>query len=425
LEWVATAYLLISAMLLIPLGRVADILGRKRVFVIGILTFTLASFLMVLCGSGTLLICFRILQGIGYAMISGTGMALLTSVFPPQGRGKALGINVAATYLGLTIGPFVGGFLTLRFGWRSIFLVNVPLGLLIIALVAWKLREEWAEAKGEKFDLTGSTIYCFGLVAIMFGFTSFASLPRVASTGLMLAGVLAILVFVRWESAVKNPVLNVTLFRRNRAFAFSNLAALINYSATFAVTFFLSLYLQYIKGLNPQNAGAVLAFGAVVRIICSPFAGRLSDRVEPRIVSSIGMALSATALFLLAFLNWETPLSFIVADLILLGLGFSFFASPNTNAVMSSVDKRLYGVASGTLGTMRLTGQMLSMGIAILLFALYIGHAEITPDYFPAFLRSVRFAFIFFSMLCVTGVLASLARGKVHEQAVPAGTHLR
>ena len=421
LEWVATAYLLISAMLLIPFGRVADIFGRKRVFLVGILTFIVASFSIVFCGSGTLLICFRVLQGIGYAMIYGTGMALLTSVFPPQGRGKALGINVAATYLGITIGPFLGGFLTLRFGWRTIFLVNVPLGLLIIALVAWKLRDEWAEAKGERFDLTGSIIYCFGLTAVMFGFTSLASLPRIASIGLMLAGGLAILAFIRWESSVKNPVLNVALFRRNRTFAFSNLAAFINYSSTFAVTFFLSLYLQYIKGLNPENAGAVLAFGAVVRIICSPFAGRLSDRIEPRIVSSIGMAFTATALFLLASLDWKTPLPFIVAALILLGLGFSFFASPNTNAVMSSVDKRLYGVASGTLGTMRLTGQMLSMGIAILLFALYIGHAEITPDYYSAFLRSMRSAFVFFGVLCAVGVLASLARGKVHEQAAATG----
>jgi MFS family permease len=220
-------------------------------------------------------------------------------------------------------------------------------------------------------------------------------------------------VFVRWEMAVKNPVLDISLFRGNRTFALSNLAALIHYCATFAITFFLSLYLQYIKKLNPQSAGSILIFQPIVMAICSPFAGRLSDRIEPRIVASMGMALTATGLFLLAFLHANTPLGFIIADLILIGLGFALFSSPNTNAVMSSVEKRFYGVASGTLGTMRLTGQMFSMGIAILIFAIHLGHTQITPEYYPLFLKSTRSAFIFFGILSSGGVLASFARGKI------------
>ena len=297
LEWVSTAYLLASAMFLIPFGRLADIYGRKKLFSIGILTFTAASLSMVLCVSGVMLICLRILQGIGGALIYGTGMALLTSVFPAQERGKALGISAAATYLGLSVGPFLGGFLTLRFGWRSIFLVNVPLGLTIIALIASKLRQEWAEARGERFDLAGSVVYCLGVISIMYGFTSFALLPHMVGVGLILAGCLAILVFVWWEARVKHPVLNITLFRGNRAFALSNLAALINYSAIFAISFFLSLYLQYIKKLDPETAGGILVCQPVVMAICSPFAGRLSDRIEPRVVASMGMALGALGLF--------------------------------------------------------------------------------------------------------------------------------
>jgi MFS family permease len=347
-------------------------------------------------------------------MIFGTGVALLMSVFPAQERGRALGINVAAAYTGLSVGPFIGGLLTLHFGWRSIFLVNVPLGLMAIALISSKLKEEWAGAEGEKFDLAGSIIYCFGLTAVTYGFSSFSRWGAMLSACLILAGVLGIFAFIVWEMKIQNPVLNVNVFRGNRAFALSNLAALINYSATFAVGFFLSLYLQYIKIFNPQMAGAILVFQPVVMAVGSPFAGRLSDRIEPRIVASAGMALTAVGLFLLTLLHEDSSLAFIIADLILLGLGFALFSSPNTNAVMSSVEKRFYGVAAGTLGTMRLTGQMLSMGIAMLIFAIHIGHTQITPEYYPAFLISTRSAFIFFGVLCSGGVLASLARGKVH-----------
>ncbi|HVP78014.1 MAG TPA: MFS transporter [Thermodesulfobacteriota bacterium] len=413
LGWVATAYLLASAMFLVPFGRVADIYGRKKVFTLGILVFTAASFSMVLCGSGAMLICLRIAQGFGSAMIFGTGVALLISIFPPQERGKALGINVAAVYLGLSVGPFLGGLLTSHFGWRSIFLVNVPLGLLAMALVSYKLRDEWAEAKGEKFDLSGSIIYCLGLIAIIYGFSSFSQWGAMVSSGLILLGVLGIFAFIAWEMKVKNPVLNVELFRGNRVFVLSNLAAFIHYGATFAVAFFLSLYLQYIQKLDPQSAGTILVFQPVVMAVCSPFAGRLSDRIEPRIVASMGMALSAAGLFLLAFLQGSTTLEFVIADLILLGLGFALFSSPNTNAVMSSVEKRFYGVASGTLGTMRLTGQVLSMGIAMLIFAVHIGHTQITPEYYPLLLTSTRSAFVLFGILCSGGVFASLARGKV------------
>ncbi|MGD0916015.1 MAG: MFS transporter [Thermodesulfobacteriota bacterium] len=413
LGWVATAYLLASAMFLVPFGRIADIYGRKRVFTAGILVFTMASFSMVLCKSASMLICFRIFQGIGAAMIFGTGIALLTSIFPPQERGKALGITVSSTYIGLSVGPFLGGFLTTHFGWRSIFLVNVPLGLMALALISLNLRGEWAEAKGERFDLTGSIIYCLGLVAIMYGFSSFSRLGAMLSAGLIILGVLGIFLFIRWEIGAKSPVLDTNLFRGNRAFALSNVAALVHYCATSAITFFLSLYLQYIKAFDPLSAGSILIFQPVVMAIGSPFAGRLSDRIEPRIVASLGMALTAVGLFVLGFLHADTSLGFIIADLILIGSGFALFSSPNTNAVMSSVDKRFYGVASGTLGTMRLIGQMFSMGIAMLIFAIHIGHSQITPEYYPAFLMSTRSAFIFFGILSSGGVLASLARGKV------------
>jgi len=410
MSWVPTAYLLSAAMFLVPFGRLADIYGRKRIFAWGIWIFTVSSLLLAFSPSSSWLIAFRILQGFGSAMIFGTGMAILTSVFPAAERGRVLGINVAAVYLGLSLGPVLGGFLTHQFGWRSIFLVNVPLGVLVIYFLATKLKKEWAEAWDEKFDLTGSIIYSAALVAIMYGLSL---LPARTGIALALAGVAGAALFVGWEMKATSPLLNMNLFFYNAAFAFSNLAALINYSATFAVTFLMSLYLQYLKGLTPQHAGFILVSQPLVMAVFSPLAGRLSDRIEPRVVASIGMGFTAAGLFLFTFLDGDTHIGFIITGLVLLGFGFALFSSPNTNAVMSSIEKRFYGVGAATLGTMRLIGQMLSMGIAMILFALHIGSARITPEYYPLFLTSMRTAFIIFSFLCFAGIFASLARGKV------------
>jgi EmrB/QacA subfamily drug resistance transporter len=410
LSWVPTAYLLSAAMCLVPFGRLADIVGRKRIFAYGMWLFTASSFLLAFSPSAPMLIAFRVLQGFGSAMIFGTGMAILTSVFPASERGRVLGINVAAVYLGLSLGPVLGGFLTQQFGWRSIFLVNVPLGIAVIYLVSTKLKTEWAEAGDEKFDLPGSILYSAALVVFMYGLSLLPARPGMV---LVLAGIAGAALFIRREMKTTSPLLNMNLFFYNAAFAFSNLAALINYSATFAVTFLMSLYLQYIKGFNPQHAGLILVSQPLIMAVFSPLAGRLSDRIEPRVVASIGMGFTAAGLFLFTSLHRETHMAFIVTGLVLLGFGFALFSSPNTNAVMSSIEKRFYGVGSATLGTMRLTGQMFSMGIAMVIFAIHIGSARITPEYYPQFLTSLRTGFIIFSSLCFGGIFASLARGKV------------
>ena len=414
LSWFATAYLLVATMFLVPFGRLADIYGRKKVFMIGMLIYVTSSLIAALANSAVMFIVARIVEGAGAAMIMGTGIAILTSVFPPRERGRALGINVAAVYLGLSLGPFIGGFLTDFFTWRSVFLVNLPLGLTALALVFWKLKGEWAGAAGEKFDLAGSAIYSVMLFSLVYGLTQVPEMHVIGVT-LLVIGSACLAAFIWWEGRVEHPILNVSLFRHNTIFAFSNLAALINYSATFAVTFLLSLYLQYTKGFSPFIAGLILIPQPIVMTALSPFTGRLSDRVEPIIVASAGMALTTLGLFFFIFLGEGTSLALIILNLMLLGCGFALFSSPNTNAVMSAVEKRYYGVAAGTLGTMRTIGQSLSMGIAMLLFAVYIGGTRITPESYPQFLTSVRAAFIIFTCLCFLGVFASLARGKVRK----------
>jgi len=230
---------------------------------------------------------------------------------------------------------------------------------------------------------------------------------------LIVGGAIGLSAFTRWEMRTKSPVLDISLFKNSKAFTFSNLAALINYSATFAVTFLISLYLQYVKRFTPESAGLILVAMPAMQAIFSPLAGRLSDRIEPRLIASAGMALTTIGLIVFIFLNEETPLGLIVANLLLMGFGFALFSSPNTNAVMSSAPKTAYGVASATLATMRQVGMTFSMGVAMLMFALYMGRVQITPEYYPLFQESMKTSFIIFAILCFGGIFASLARGKV------------
>jgi len=409
LSWVAISYLLVASLFLVPFGKIADIHGRKKVFTYGISVYIIASFLCAISTSVEMLIFLRVLQGMGSAMIFVTGIAILSSIFPANERGKAFGITIAAVHLGLTMGPFIGGFMTEHLGWRSIFLVNVPVGLIVITLILLKLKGEWAYARGETYDFTGAVIYILSFASLIYGFSL---LPKITGFGVIMIGVIGILIFIKWELKVKTPVLNIDLFRNNRIFAFSNLAALIIYSSTFAVGFLLSLYLQYIKGLSPQDAGLILVAQPIIMTIFSPVAGKLSDKFAARIIASAGMALTFTGLVLFIFLNKETTINYIIAGLIIIGLGLAFFLSPNTNAAMNSVEKKFYGVASATLGTMRLTGQMLGMGITMLIFALYIGNVQITPEYYHSFMESMKTAFVVFAVLCFIGIFASIARGK-------------
>jgi EmrB/QacA subfamily drug resistance transporter len=408
--WVPTAFLLAAAVFLLPFGKASDIYGRRRVFLWGIGVFTAASGMCALAPSSTFLIAMRVVHGLGSAMIFSTGLAILTSVYSPAHRGRVIGITVAAVYLGLSAGPFVGGILTEQFGWRSIFVAVVPLGLGVLAAIQWKVKAEWAEARGESLDKAGCAIYGLSLVALMYGLSI---LPHAAGALWMGVGLAGGAGFVYWETRAAHPLLDLELFRANRVFALSNLAALTHYGATFAVSFLLSLYLQYIKGFTPQEAGFILVSQPLVQAFFSPFAGRLSDQVEPRIVASSGMGLTAAGLFLLTSLGPETSLGFVVACLLLLGVGFALFSSPNSNAIMGSVDRRLYGVASAALGTMRLMGNLLSMGVAMFLFALFMGKVQIRPEAYGLFLTSARTAFWVFGLFCVGGVLASASRGRL------------
>ncbi|MEE9912095.1 MAG: MFS transporter [Deltaproteobacteria bacterium] len=412
LSWVASSFLLAAAIMLVPMGRLADIYGRKKFFLGGSLIFALSSLVCIWSKTETFFIAMRVVQGIGGAMIFSTGTAMLISAYPVNKRGKMLGINIAAVYIGLTIGPFIGGLITQHLGWKTLFMVNAALGAIAALLAVVMAKEKQPAAGGEAFDLAGSFLYAVALFALMYGFSQ---LPNVKGVVLIVIGVLCFIFFIRQQLHKPFPLLNIHLFLDNRVFAMSNLAALINYSATFAVTFLLSLYLQHIKLLTPSQTGFVLVIEPLLQAVFSPAAGRMSDRYEPRIISSIGMTLTVIGLLGLIFIAADTPLYYIVFCLSLLGVGFALFSSPNVNAVMSSVDHRFYGIASAMQATMRLVGQSLSMGIAMLVFAWVIGDQIIAGETGALLIVSSKLIFAILAAICILGVFASLARGRVHQ----------
>ncbi len=407
LGWIITAFLLASAIFQIPLGRLGDMIGRKKILIGGVVLFILASLACAFAPTGNWLIAIRFVQGIASAMIFGVSMAIITSVFPANERGKALGINTAVVYFSIASGPFFGGMLTHYWGWRSIFLVTAGLGLLALFGIFRYLKGEWTDAKGERFDWTGMFIYAIGLSAIIYGCST---LPSTSGFGLIAGGIIAFVFFVYFEKRQATPMFNMNMFLSNRIFRMSSFAALINYSATFAIGFMLSLYLQYIKGYNAQQAGLILIIQPIMQTIVSPLAGRWSDKADAGKIATLGMAIIVICLLVMLFLKPDSPLAMLIAVLIVLGTGFALFSSPNVNVIMGSVEKRFLGMASATTGTMRLTGQALSMGITMMMISIFVGKTQITIEIYPFFMKCLHYTFGIFIVLCALGVYTSMVR---------------
>jgi EmrB/QacA subfamily drug resistance transporter len=412
LGWITSAYIVSAALFIVPFGRLADIIGRKKIFVLGVLIFTIASLACALAPSSPILIAARFIQGIGGAMLFATSVAMVTQVYSQGERGWALGITIATVYAGLSIGPFLGGILTDHYGWPAIFFINVPIGLVTIALTLKGVSHEWADATGERFDLVGSVVY--GIMVFSAIFFMLTLSDPTAVIWMFVAGC-ALPAFIWWEKRCTSPLMNLAIFSKNRTFLFSNIAAMINYGATFAVAVLLSLYLQFIRGFSAETAGIILVAQPVVQMIFSPLAGKLSDRIEPQVVATIGMAITALGLSFFIFLTPFTPLYEIIFSLMVLGFGYALFSSPNTNAIMSSVNIRYLGIAASMNATMRSLGQVISMAIAMICFSVFIGSVAITPSVYPDLLTSITIAFLIFTGLCIAGVGISYVRGTIHN----------
>jgi EmrB/QacA subfamily drug resistance transporter len=410
--WVTSAYVLTAAVCIIPFGKLADMYGRKRLFLLGTIIFTLGSLFAALSWSGSALIAARIVQGLGGSLIFSTSIAIVTAVFPPGERGRAIGIITATVYAGLSVGPFLGGILTQHLGWESIFLVNVPIGILVIIAILVYIPGEWVQPGIHRFDLPGAILYCVMLTGILYGLTL---LPALMGILWMTLGAAVLCGFVWWERRQPSPMLDLSLFHNNTPFIYSNVAAMINYAIVFAVGFLMSLYLQYNRGLDPQTTGFILVIMPVVQMMISPLAGHLSDSVEPRILATAGMACSTAGLGVMILVSSVTPLLVVVAGLMILGFGYGLFTSPNTNAIMSAVEVRNLGVASAMVSTMRSIGQMISMAIAMIVISYIIGSQPISPGIYPELQLSVTVAFSIFFLMGFIGIWTSYSRGTMHQ----------
>ena len=409
LAWISSTYLLASVIFLLPAGRLGDSRGKVTVFLLGVVVYTAGSLLTIFTPTLELLLVFRFLQGTGGAMIYANSVALITHLYPPGERGTAIGLNVTAVYAGLSLGPFLGGVLTQFFGWRSIFIMTALLAVPAL-FYAKKFPAFLNEQQQEHFDTPGMVLSSALILCLFLGLAS-ATTP--VGLALLAAAVVLGVVFFRVERRQPCPLLPVSLIEKNRVFAASNGAALINYSATYAVGFLLSLYLQYVRGYAPVAAGTLLLVQPVIQGFVAPVSGRLADRIQPGVVASVGIALSAVALFGFSLLSPTTPVAAIVALLVLLGVGVGLFSSPNTTAIMGSVTKRDYGCASAMTAMVRSLGMMLSMGAVLVVFAVIMGATVVTPAVFPEFLLSLRLVFLAFAVLSAFGVLLSLRRNNV------------
>ncbi len=411
LSWVPMAYLMASAMFVLVFGRLADMYGRKRIFLIGTTSVIATSLLAAFSMNGELLIAARFLQGMSAAMLYATQVAIVSSIFPPEKRGHAIGLTVSTIYLGLTGGPVIGGYLIDAFGWRASFVFHIPLAVVVLLIGLLKVPGEWSAEERGSFDLNGAVIYGLAIVLLCVGVST---LPNTASFVCIATGLLGIWVFFKIARRTTHPIFDVSLFFTNRVFTLSCLASYIIYAAVFANVVLVSLYLQYLKGVSASTAGIIMMAQPLTMAIFSPFAGRLSDHIEPRVIASIGMAMTALGLIMLAMLNSTSAMAYLLTALIITGLGFSLFSSPNANAIMGSVEKHYYGSATGSLATMRILGQMSSMVIVTLVFALIIGHVEIEPSNYSNLEQAIKISFAIAAVLCVPGFVFSMVRGRMH-----------
>ncbi|OLS32258.1 MAG: Multidrug resistance protein stp [Candidatus Heimdallarchaeota archaeon AB_125] len=429
--WIITIYILATAMLQIPFGKIADNYGRKKIYLIGMMIFTSATLALGFMNSETTLVIFRFIQGSGAALVFATGMAILTSIFPQDKRGRAFGINIGSVYLGLTIGPSLGGVIVEHLGWRTVFFSVVPFGFIISLLLIFVLKGEWKNEKKEKIDYLGAVIYVITLFLLLYGFRSINTTYGFYLIG---ASILTLIIFIFWERRVEVPILELKLFKKNRFFTFANISAFLFYTATTSTALLLNYYLQDILLLSVSIAGSILIVRSIAQAILSPIGGRLSDKIEHRTITTIGVATGLLGLTLLAFVNQNTHISLVIFGLLFGGIGFGLFSSPNANSIMSSVPRKMYGMASALVGTMRTIGQSISLGFATLMFSVILGPKVssttmqfksdfVNPlipvnmsiaQHIPLLLQTIRIVFIVAVGMCVLALFASYLRGKVN-----------
>lgn len=403
-------YLLGLGCLLLPSGQLADMYGRKNIFFKGIALFLLTTAAITFSPTIEIFLAIRFLQGMGTALITTASFAILSSVVPPERRGRAMGIIIAFIYGGLSAGPALSGLLVNYINWQAIFWFSSISAFLGLVLSYFSLRgNEWWGEQNRKFDVWGSLLFALVLACLTVSITGREWVGN-WSSALLLTGCAGAVLLVLFENRVSNPVFPIKFFMQNGPFSLSIVAALLNYAASFGIIFFFSLYLQSVKGLSPEKAGLLLMLQTLVQCLFSPGAGKLADRIYPGKLATSGMALCALALLMAGLIDANSSLIFIVMIFLVMGFGFALFSTPNTTLIMNSVPKQLYGMASSMTGIARSLGMLTSMGISSYLIEHFMGHTSISAETRQAFLDSMHWGMIVFACISGIGIFCSMGR---------------
>lgn len=402
-NWVVNIYLLIIACASVPIAKISSKYGLKRTLVIGLVIYIAGALFSGFSINENMLFLSRFIHGIGSAVLFVNVMAIITAQIPSKNRGQAVGFTIMGVYVGLTSAPTIGGILVQNFSWRAIFYITLPLILLSIYLLS-KIEKEWAVDVDKSIDKVGSLLYILSICLLMYGFTILNS-----KIGLILSflGVLVLICFIKFELKLENPIYEIKLFK-NLKYTSSNIASFISYFATFVVTYILNYHFQYLMNLSPQTTGIILIVSPLLMALCAPFSGRLSDKIDPQKLAAIGMSMVSIGMLLLCFLNESTPLYMIIISMILHGLGFGIFSSPNSNIILGSVEKKYIATASASLSTVRTIGQSFSLGLLTLIFSFIMGNVIIVPSNYPLLVQSSQITMIFSTIFCIIAVVLSL-----------------
>jgi MFS family permease len=427
LTWIVSAFMMSTVALSVPLGRIADLRGKRTMFILGVAVFAVTSFFVTLAHSMAVFNTFRVFMGAGSAMIYATSVPILIQAYPPERRGGVIGTYVASVYVGLASGPVIGGLLTHHFGWRSVQLLIALISLIAFIIAFAKLPKEAGAGRAQgadgvpsdagtpiradaprRVDPVSFLLYAATILLFLYGFMTLGQ--NILSYIIIACGIALLPFYLKYEARSKAPVLEVGVFLHNAPFLFANVAALFNYAATFAVGYIFALYLQIVKGYPSNIAGLILITQPIVMAVVAPIAGRLSDRRSPFFLAALGMAFCAIGLVTFIFVGADTPLWYLIAGLFIVGFGFGFFSSPNTNAIMSSVGPKDFGVASSVQSTARTMGQIIGMALITIVTHLIIGDAKLADVPKEMFMRNMHISFIIFAALCVAGIFFSRRR---------------
>lgn len=424
IEWVVMVYVLANSVLLLIFGRVGDILGYKRVFILGLVVFTVASILCGLSPNVWFLIGFRVLQSTGYSMIMSSSNAIVTRTRPATKRGRDFGILVMISYVGMGVGPTIGGFIAEHAGWRYIFFLSLPIGVVAMAMAAVLIPRLSDGGRREPFDIAGAATMVVGLGSLILAVSKGQEAGWSSSLilGLFVAGVVFIVAFLRLENLVRSPLLDLSLLRI-RLFSAAAASSMLNYVCLTAVTFLVPFYLVQARGFAPSTAGLLVSAQSISSLIMSPFAGHLSDRIGSRSLATGGMALMAGGTLMVGLLGAGSGETAIMVPLVLVGSANALFTSPNSSAIMGAAPHDRQGVASGVVGTARNLGMVFGVAISGAVFATALAERTAELGGAPeAFYGAFQLTFFVIAGVALLGAITSSIRGQGQTKAGPAAS---